>query len=96
MRSTTLGQYDFIMVVDMNLNEAVALLNAVSDFHFKASEEKPDFYIYDNQKEGYVLYIKAQSISEEYRNYLKEICESRNLRIPDSEGYPLTIYGNKP
>jgi O-phosphoseryl-tRNA(Cys) synthetase len=80
----------------VNLVEAVELLDAVSDFNFKETEKKPDFYIYDNQKEGYILYIKARSISEEYRNYLKEICKSRNLRIRESEEYPLIIYGNEP
>ena len=76
----------------MNFNEAVELLEVVSDFHFKSSEEKPDFCVYDNQNQGYTLCVKAQLINEEYRNYLKEIVESRELRIRESEGY-LIIYG---
>jgi hypothetical protein len=76
----------------VNLIEAIALLEVVSDFHFKASEKKPDFCIYDNQKEGYILCVRAHLISEEHRSYIKEICESRNLRIRESEGYPLIIY----
>jgi hypothetical protein len=77
----------------VNLLEAVELLDVVSDFHFKVSEEKPDFLIYDNQKEGYALWVKSQLISEEYRNYLKEMAESRKLVIRESEGY-LIIQGH--
>jgi hypothetical protein len=76
----------------VNLVEAVELLEVVSDFQFKASEEKPDFYIYDNQKEGHALWVKSALISEAYRNYLKEIAESRKLEIRESEGY-LIIQG---
>jgi hypothetical protein len=76
----------------VNFNEAIELLEVVSDFHFKASEKKPDFCIYDNQNEGYVLCVKALLINAEYRNYLKEIVESRKLGIRESEGY-LIIYG---
>jgi hypothetical protein len=77
----------------VNLSEAVELLEVVSDFQFKASEEKPDFYIYDNQKEGYTLWVKSHLISEEYRNYLKEVVESRKLGIRESDGY-LIIQGH--
>jgi hypothetical protein len=76
----------------VNLNEAIALLAVVSDFHFKDSEKKPDFSIYDNQNEGYVLCVKADLISEEYNNYIKEVVESRKLRMHELDGY-LTIHG---
>jgi len=76
----------------VNLREAIALLEVVSDFHFKDSEKIPEFSIYDNQKEGYILCVKADLISEEYRNHIKEIVESRKLRINELEGY-LTIHG---
>ena len=71
----------------MNFNEAIGLLEAVSDFNFKESEEKPDFCIYDNQNEGYSLRIKAHLINTEYRKYIKEIVESRKLGTHESEGY---------
>jgi hypothetical protein len=76
----------------LNLNEAIELLEIVSDFDFKASEKKPNLSIHDNQSEGYVLYVKADLVSEEYRNYLEKIVESRNLRLSELEGY-LRIYG---
>ena len=75
----------------MNLTEAVELLDVVSDFDFKGSEEKPAFSIYDSQKEGYNLRIKASLVNEEYRGYLEEIVKSRNLGIREIEGY-LIIY----
>ncbi len=77
----------------MNLNEAIELLRVVTDFKFNVSEKKPDFTIYDNQSEGYVLCVKADLVSEEYRKYIERIVESRKLRIRESEGY-LRIYGH--
>jgi hypothetical protein len=77
----------------VNFKEAIDLLEAVSNFHFKQSEKKPDFCIYDNEKQGYTLCVKAALISEEYHNHLKHIVESRKLGICESEGY-LVIYGN--
>jgi hypothetical protein len=74
----------------VNLNEAIDLLDVVSDFQFKISEEKPDFCIYDYESGGYALSVKAHLISEKYRTFLKEIAESRNLRIREADGV-LTI-----
>jgi hypothetical protein len=76
----------------VNFNEAIELLEAVSDFQFKPSEKKPDFCLFDNQNQGYNLQVKADLINEKYRTYLDEIVESRKLRIRESGGY-LTIYG---
>jgi hypothetical protein len=77
----------------VNLKEAIELLDAVSDFRFGASEKQPTFTIYDNQKEGFVLLLKAALVNEKYRNYLKGIVKLRKLRIRESEGY-LIIYGS--
>jgi hypothetical protein len=80
------------MVVNMNLNEAIDLLDVASDFNFESSEKKPNISIYDNQNEGFVLFVKANLVNEKYRDYLKEIVESRRLGMRESEGY-LIIYG---
>jgi hypothetical protein len=77
----------------VNLVEAVELLNAVSDYDFKGSEKIPNFYIYDNQKEGFVLMVKADLVNEEYRDYLNRIAESRKLGIRESKRY-IIIYGH--
>jgi len=77
----------------VNLLEAVELLEIVSNFDFKGSEKKPQFCIYDSQKEGYNLRIKANMVSEEYRSYLKEIVNSHELGMRESEGY-LIIHGH--
>lgn len=76
----------------MNLAEAVELLDVVSEFSFEATEKIPDLHIYDNQKYGFVLCVKADLVSKEYRNYIEEIVNSRNLRVRETEGY-LMIYG---
>ena len=76
----------------MNLVEAVELLDAISDFNFKDSEKIPNISIYDKEKEGFVLCVKANMVDEEYRDFLKGIVESRKLGMRQSEGY-LMIYG---
>ena len=63
----------------MNFKEAIELLGAVSDFQHSASEEKPNFCIYDNQNEGYSLNVKARLIDAEFRNYIMEIVRARIL-----------------
>jgi hypothetical protein len=71
----------------MNLSEAIALLDAVSDFDFGDSYKTPKFSIYDHQTEGFALYIKANLVNDKYRDYLKEIAKSRKIGIRESEGY---------
>ena len=80
------------LVVNMNLKEAIDLLDAVSNFEFKGSEKRPNISIYDKEKDGFVLCVKADLVNEKYLDYLKRIVESRKLGIRESEGY-LTIYG---
>jgi hypothetical protein len=70
----------------MDLDEALALIEVVSDFNFEASEDKPSFTIYGNQKGGYDLLVKPQSADETYRRRLQEIIKSRNLLIHESDG----------
>ena len=76
----------------LNLNEAIDLLDAISNFNFKDVEKIPNFSIWDKQKDGYVLCVKANSVTEEYRDYLKGIVESRKLRMRELDGY-LMIHG---
>jgi hypothetical protein len=70
----------------MDLHEALVLIEVVSDFDFAASEDKPSFTIYDNQKGGYDLLVKPQSADKTYSNRLHEIVKSRNLLIHESDG----------
>jgi hypothetical protein len=84
--------FQWLCLYPVNLIEAVELLNAVSDYDFGSSKDIPDFSIYDNQQDGFVLCVKASLVDEEYRDYLKGIVESNKLEIRESDGY-LTIYG---
>ena len=70
----------------MNLDEAIDLLDDISDFNFKASE-KPNISVYDNQKDGFVLCVKANLVDEEFRDHIAGIAESRKLEIRELEGY---------
>jgi hypothetical protein len=72
--------------IGMDLAEALTLLDAISVFHFEASEDKPRFTIYDNQKGGYDLLVKAQTGGEKYRSRLRKIVKSRRLFIRESDG----------
>jgi len=67
------------------------LQSAAASFHSETPKEAPKFSIYDSQKEGYVLCIKASSVSREYLNFLKNLVTSRKLGIKESEGY-IIIY----
>jgi hypothetical protein len=71
----------------LNFIEAIELLDSISDFNFKGFKKKPSFSIYDKQKDGFVLCVKANLVNEEYRNFLQGIVESRNLRMRELDGY---------
>jgi uncharacterized pyridoxamine 5'-phosphate oxidase family protein len=74
------------------LAKAIELLDAVSDFQFKNSEKRPKVSICGTRNDGYSLRMEANLVSEEYRNYLKEVAKSRKLGIRESGGY-IEIYG---
>jgi hypothetical protein len=76
----------------LNLIEAIELLDSISDFNFVRFKKKPSFSIYDKEKEGFVLCVKANLVNAEYRNFLGEIVKSRKLRMRELDGY-LTISG---
>jgi hypothetical protein len=79
-------------VLVLNLADVMELQSAAVLFHGETPKEAPKFSIVDSQKEGYVLYIKASSVSPEYLNFLKNLVTSRKLGIKKSEGY-IIIYG---
>ncbi len=70
----------------LNLNEAVDLLGVISDFDFGTSET-PKFYIYDQEKRGHTIWIKADLVREEYLTFLEKIIKSRKLQMSESKGY---------
>jgi hypothetical protein len=76
----------------LKLREAIELLDAVSNFPFKTQEEKPDFCIFDNEKEGHSLSVTASQISEEYRAHIRKVAEPRHLDIRESDDI-ITIKG---
>jgi hypothetical protein len=71
----------------MNFIEVMELMRAVSTFEAKAPQKDLKFSIYDNQSEGYVIYVKASSVDAEHLSFLKEIVETRKLGIRNLEGY---------
>lgn len=75
----------------MNFKEAIELLAVISDFHYKSPDEKPDFCLFDNEKQGYSLNVKTSLVNAEYRGYIEKIVESRKLWVRESEEY-LVIY----
>jgi len=79
-------------VPTVNLEEAIDLLEVVSDFDFGGSEKTPTITIFDHQKDGVVLHVKEDLISDEFRRYLYGVVKSRNLLLRGSEGL-LIIYG---
>ena len=73
----------------MNLYEAITLLVTVSDFHFSPLNKRPDFHIFENPNEEYVLLAKANLVNEEYRKYLEEVAVIYGLEIEASKGFPI-------
>ena len=76
----------------MDIFDSIELLRVVSDFEFSSSERVPNFSIVDGQKDGFILCVKAEFVSDVYRAYLSKVVDSRNLRMSESEGY-LMIHG---
>ena len=68
----------------MNLNRAIKLLDAVSDFQFKPSDKRPTVSIYYEQKDDYALYIRKGEVSQSYRKHLEEIVKSNSLQMRES------------
>ena len=71
----------------LNLIEAIELLDSISDFEFRGFKKRPSFSIYDREKDGFVLCVKANLLNAEYRSFLGEIVKSRKLRIRELDGY---------
>jgi hypothetical protein len=76
----------------VDLTQVIELQNAVTAFHRKTQVETPKLCIYETQKEGYVLYVKASSVNTEYQNFLNNLVNSQNFRIRKSENY-IEIHG---
>jgi hypothetical protein len=70
----------------LKLCEAIDLLDVISDFDFGTSET-PKFHIYDQEKRGHTIWIKADLVREEYLNFLEKIIKSRELQMRESNGY---------
>jgi len=68
------------------------LQSDATSFHGETPKEAPKFSIIDSQKEGYVLCIKASSVSPEHLDCVKNLVTSPKLGIKESEGYIIS-YG---
>jgi hypothetical protein len=71
----------------MNFVEAMELLRALSKFFRKNLRICPKLVFYDSEKEGYTIFVKEDSVKPDYLIYMKEIVETRQLRIKNQEGY---------
>ncbi len=71
----------------MNFVEAMELLRALSTFLPKSLRVRPNFIFYNAEKEGYMVWVKEDSVKSDYLSFMKEIVETRHLRIRNFEGY---------
>jgi hypothetical protein len=76
----------------LNLNEAIELLNTVSDFDFEDSKNSPKISIFCNKNNDCKVCIYASLVGAGYRNYLEGIVKLHRLNIRESDGY-LVIHG---
>ena len=71
----------------MNFVEAMELLRALSTILPKSLRVHPKFIFYNAEKEGYMVCVKEDSVKSDYFSFMKEIVETRHLRIRKLEGY---------
>ena len=71
----------------MNFVEAMEILRALSTFLPKSLRVRANFIFYDAEKEGYMVWVKEDSVKSDYLSFMKEIVETRHLRIRNLEGY---------
>jgi len=71
----------------MNFVEAMELLRALVKFYPKTSRIAPKTVLYDAEKEGYTVWVNEDSLKSDYLRFMKEIVETRQLRIRKQEGY---------
>ena len=73
----------------MNFIEAIDLLKVVSSFDFEEAVRVKKFSIYDGQNDGFAVCVKAESVDEDFHDFLGEVVEFRGLRLSESNGYLL-------
>jgi hypothetical protein len=73
----------------MDFVEAVEFLKTVTAFRTEYSGELPKLQLYDAEKEGYVIWIRASSLNVEFLNLLKKVVEARGLQLRRSQGFLL-------
>ena len=74
-------------VLLMNLVEAMELHRALSTFLPKSARVRPKFIFYNAEEEGYMVWVKEDSVKSDYLSFMKGIVETRHLRIKKQEGY---------
>jgi hypothetical protein len=67
----------------MNFAEIIELLRTFSAFHETRSGNRPVLSVYDTQDkdEVYVLFVRANSASRDFLNFLNYVVETRKLGI---------------
>jgi hypothetical protein len=71
----------------MNFVEALEFMRAVKAFRCKNSKELPKMQLYDFVKEGYVVYVKMDSVNKEFSKFLKKAVETRGLILSKTNGF---------
>jgi len=71
----------------MNFVDALELIRALVKFCPKTSRIAPKTVLYDAEKEGYMVWVNEDSLKSDYLRFMKEIVETRQLRIRKQEGY---------
>ena len=71
----------------MNFVESMELLQALVNFCPETLRIAPKTVLYDAEKEGYMVWVNEDSLKSDYLRFMKEIVETRQLRIREQEGY---------
>jgi hypothetical protein len=71
----------------LNFVEAVEFLRTISAFRQEYQGELPKLQVYNAESEGYVIWVKTNSVNAEFRSFLRQVVRTRGLRIRKRDEY---------
>ena len=71
----------------MNFVETMELLRAMSKFYPETSRIPLKTVCYNPEHEGYMVWVNQDLVKPDYIRFLKEIVETRQLRMAKDKGY---------
>ncbi|HEX9261121.1 MAG TPA: hypothetical protein VF893_01170 [Candidatus Bathyarchaeia archaeon] len=71
----------------MNFVEACEFIRSATAFSNDRHNQLPKLQLVDAEKDGYTVWIKTNSLTKDFQNYLQQIAEERGLKIKRSNDF---------